>query len=210
MSQARLSTTGYRMPSFTPDVIDLLVGIEPGSPLDTIRAARQQACDNAQASYVALFEPTEVEHVSLAERFALATFVTGLHRQETELNYYRRGLKRADEGLVAKVEAEISNGLAEGPAGAYPPGPLSAEDTPAPSYTPADAAALGPRLAAAFTHAHMLVFHPRDAKSEHIGALLAAGWSATGIVTLSQIVAFLAFQLRVIHGLRVLSRNLAK
>lgn len=197
------------MPSFTPDVIDTLVGIEPGSPLDGIRAARQQARDNAQASYLALFEPSDTSEVSLAERFALAFFVAGLHRQESESSFYAKGLKKADETLLPIVEAEIAAGLAEGPAGKYPAGPLSAEDTPAPAYAPQAPEALGPRLSAAFAHAHMLVFHPRDASSSAIGALLKAGWSATGIVTLSQIVAFLAFQLRVIHGLRVLSRNLA-
>jgi uncharacterized protein YciW len=33
---------------------------------------------------------------------------------------------------------------------------------------------------------------------------LDAGWSTTGIVTLSQIVAFLSFQIRVIKGLKAL------
>jgi uncharacterized protein YciW len=35
--------------------------------------------------------------------------------------------------------------------------------------------------------------------------LLDAGWSTTGIVTLSQIAAFLSFQIRVVAGLRVLA-----
>ena len=39
------------------DVIDQLVGIVPGSALDRIRSHRQQARDNAQASYEALFAP---------------------------------------------------------------------------------------------------------------------------------------------------------
>jgi uncharacterized protein YciW len=34
-----------------------------------------------------------------------------------------------------------------------------------------------------------------------------AGWSTTDIVTLSQIVAFLSFQIRVIAGLRVLAAH---
>ena len=38
-------------------------------------------------------------------------------------------------------------------------------------------------------------------------ALLDAGWSTTDIVTLSQIVAFLSFQIRVIAGLRVLAAH---
>jgi uncharacterized protein YciW len=50
----------------------------------------------------------------------------------------------------------------------------------------------------------MLVFHPRDADSASLQALLDAGWSVTGIVTLSQLVAFLAFQLRAAAGLRTL------
>ena len=43
----------------------------------------------------------------------------------------------------------------------------------------------------------MLVFHPRDAAPASLQALLDAGWSATDIVTLSQLVAFLSFQIRV-------------
>ena len=64
---------------------------------------------------------------------------------------------------------------------------------------------LGRRLAAAFEHVHLLVFHPRDATPEALQALLDAGWSTTGIVTLSQIVAFLSFQVRVVAGLRTLA-----
>jgi uncharacterized protein YciW len=37
--------------------------------------------------------------------------------------------------------------------------------------------------------------------------LLDAGWSNAGIVTLSQLVAFLAFQIRAAAGLRTLSRS---
>ena len=51
----------------------------------------------------------------------------------------------------------------------------------------------------------LLVLHPRDAKPAHLQALLVAGWSTTDIVTLSQLVAFLSFQIRVVAGLRVLS-----
>jgi len=63
---------------------------------------------------------------------------------------------------------------------------------------------LGPRLAAAFDHMHLLVFHPRDAAPAALQGLLDAGWSTTDIVTLSQIAAFLSFQIRVVAGLRAL------
>ena len=46
--------------------------------------------------------------------------------------------------------------------------------------------------------------HGYTATRHHLEALAAAGWSATGIVTLSQLVAFLAFQLRAATGLAVL------
>ncbi len=197
------------MTSPTPDVIDHLVGIAPGSALDGIRAARQQARDNAQASYLALFETAETDDASLAERFAVACFVTGLHGQDTELAFYAAGLERLAPGLAAVIAAEVTLGKAQGPAGHYPAGPLTAEDTDGAVYTAGAKDKLGTRLAAALEHAHMLVIRPRDASAAALKALLDAGWSATGIVTLSQLVAFLAFQLRVIHGLRVLSRNLA-
>jgi CMD domain protein len=199
------------MTSTTPDVIDLLVGIAPGSALDQIRAARQQARDNAQASYLALFEPAETADASLEERFAIACFVTGLHGQEKEAAFYRQGLDQVAKtpGLAAAIGAEVGRGMAEGPAGHFPPGPLSAEDSEGAVYpAPAEArAALGNRIAAALEHAHLLVIRPRDASAAALQSLLDAGWSATGIVTLSQLVAFLSFQLRVIHGLRVLAKT---
>ncbi len=65
-------------------------------------------------------------------------------------------------------------------------------------------AALGDRLTAALEHVHMLVFHPRDANAAGLQVLLDTGWSNTGIVTISQLVAFLAFQIRAIAGLRTL------
>lgn len=48
------------------------------------------------------------------------------------------------------------------------------------------------------------MFRPRESSPEALEALADAGWSADGIVTLSQLVAFLAFQLRVAAGLRLL------
>ena len=51
----------------------------------------------------------------------------------------------------------------------------------------------------------MLVFHPRDADARSLQSLLDAGWSTTEIVTLSQLVAFLSFQIRVVAGLKVLA-----
>jgi CMD domain protein len=185
-----------------PDVIDSLVGIAPGSHLDGLRGHRVQARDNAQASYLALFHPAEPVDISLVERFAIAVFVAGLHRQPAITAFYAAGLS-AQPDLQVMLNAEIERGATAGPYGAYPEGPLSAEDKDGPNFTAITA--VGPRLQAALAHAHMLVFHPRDAQASALRRLEAAGWSATGIVTLSQLVAFLSFQIRVIVGLRALA-----
>ena len=133
------------------DVIDALVGITPGSPLDAIRTRRPDARAHAQATYQALFAPESPGAISAQERFAVGGFVAGLHGATAIAAYYAA------------------------------------------------------RLAAAFEHVHMLVFHPRDAEPAALQALLDAGWSTTDIVTLSQIVAFLSFQIRVVIGLRTLA-----
>ncbi len=73
--------------------------------------------------------------------------------------------------------------------------------------SPARRAALGDKLCAALEHAHMLVFHPRDSASGLLRTLEAAGWSADDIVTISQLVAFLSFQVRAAAGLRALDAN---
>ena len=62
-----------------------------------------------------------------------------------------------------------------------------------------------PRAVEAFEHTHMLVFHPRDSAPPYLQALFDAGWSTTGIVVVSQLVAFLSYQIRVVAGLRVLN-----
>lgn len=191
------------------DVIDTLVGIAPGSLLDSVRAGRAEARSQAQASYLALFAPADPGGISAAERFAAGAFVTGLHGSSPTADFYAAKLAQsgAPKALQEAVAAAIAEAAGQGPYGSFPAGPLSREDQPGPVYKvgAATRAALGPRLSAAFEHLHMLVFHPRDSAPEYLQALLDAGWSTTDIVTLSQITSFLSFQIRVVAGLRVLA-----
>jgi len=191
------------------DVIDTLAGIAPGSALDRIRRRRKQARDQAQASYRALFAPATPGDVAITERFAVAAFVAGLHDETETASFYGGRLVEsgASAELCAATDAAVAAAKGQGPYGSFPAGPLSREDSPGSTYhvAPETRDALGPRLAAAFEHVHMLVFHPRDAAPPALQALLDSGWSTTGIVTLSQIVAFLAFQIRVAAGLRALA-----
>lgn len=196
------------------DIIDTLAGIEPGSALDGIRARRLQARENAQKSYLSLFEPIDAGDFSLLERAAVAAFVTGLHAESPVATFYRERLAASAGGaaLLEAIDAEIARGKTSGPYGSFPAGPLSIENTAGLIFrvSAANKSILGSRLVAALEHAHLLVFRPRDAASSDMKALLTAGWSNTGIVTLSQLVAFLSFQVRVVSGLRTLAAVNAK
>ena len=196
-------------PGIDGDVIDTLAGIKPGSALDAIRHRRPDARNQAQASYRALFAPELPGNVTATERFAVAAFVTGLHGGAETAAFYAASLAAggASPELRRAIETAIAAAKGQGPYGSFPAGPLSREDAPGPAHRVAAVTrtALGSRLAAAFDHMHLLVFHPRDASPAALQALLDAGWSTTDIVTLSQIAAFLSFQIRVVAGLRALA-----
>ena len=80
------------MSTIISDVIDHLAGVQPGSSLDRLRDQRPQARENAQKSYLALFEPELPGHVTAIERSAFATFVAGLHRQPNVAAFYAASL----------------------------------------------------------------------------------------------------------------------
>jgi CMD domain protein len=186
------------------DVIDRVAGIAPGSPLDQVRRQRAEARRHAQASFEALFRPLDETAMGLRERAAVALFVAALHGDAAAADFYAGLLEQCGgAALAAPVRAAAAQAAGRGPHGRYPAGPLSREDVPEALLAVQDAA-LGPRLSAALGHARMLVFHPRDAAPAHLEALVQAHWSSPGIVTLSQLVAFLSFQIRAVAGFRAM------
>jgi CMD domain protein len=194
--------------SASQDIIDFLAGIEPGSRLDALRAERPQARENAQKSYRALFEIGASGSFTLKERHAIAAFVAGLHREADITHFYDAGLKsHSGSEWDAVIEAETTLGLTRGPYGRYAQGPLAGESRDGLRYSVSSEseARLGRRLSAALQHAHLLVFHPRDAAPDDLTALLDAGWTSSEIVTLSQLISFLTFQIRVVVGLKALA-----
>ncbi|WP_029138573.1 alkylhydroperoxidase domain protein [Nakamurella lactea] len=194
----------------TPDVIDALARISAGQKLDEIRSHRPEARANAQASYLALFDAAPTTGMTIAERWSVAVFVALLHRDAVAAEHYRSAFTAAAPAdatalLTAVVDA-AAQGAATGPFGHYQASPLQAENTDGVrfSVSATGRAAVGDQLAAALEHAHLLVFRPREAGEDRLRALADAGWSTDAIVTLSQLVSFLTFQLRVVHGLRIL------
>ncbi|SDS46380.1 alkylhydroperoxidase domain protein [Corynebacterium timonense] len=185
------------MSESNPNVIDLL----SGAPADVaaVRGKRPDARDNAEASFRALLEPDEPGGLSQAWRYAVATFVAGVTGNATARDFYRELLVEEvedgpeGEALARGVDTAIARGVSTGPysgGGFVTFGPESGLSGP---------------LAAAFDVAHLFTFHPKDASPAAIGHLQEAGWSDDAIVSLAQLIAFLAFQLRVVHGMAVLA-----
>jgi CMD domain protein len=192
-----------------PDIINLLAGIAADSPLASLRSTRAQATEYAQASFTALLEPEEPGTFPLCERYAIAAFTARLHGFAQAAEFYRDILADEAPALVAPIHAAGTAGVSDGPHGAYREEALAAESIPRPAWTP-DAcvtSAVGDRLAAALRHTHLLVFRPRESGAADLRALAASGWNADDIVRLSQLVAFLAFQLRTAWALRVLQQT---
>ena len=93
------------------------------------------------------------------------------------------GLSASERVLAARLAAELSRH-----------GALAAHYATLPATS-------GPRDAAILRHAALLAARPGEATKADIAALQAAGLSAMEIVTLSQIVALVAYQARVLAGL---------
>ncbi len=158
------------------DIVDLLTGPPPGSPLPSsslpesapvdlalvaLRNRRPEAKRHTEGAYRALIDPAIPGGVTLGERAAVA-------RRVAELN--------ADAALTAHYAA------------------LAAESGEAPS----------PRLTVILRHADRLTLEPRAATPADLDQLRAAGLGEREIVTVSQLVAFVSHQVRLLAGLRLL------
>ncbi|AGF73253.1 alkylhydroperoxidase domain protein [Corynebacterium halotolerans] len=187
------------------DIINLLSALPGDHGLARLREKRPQVLENAQASFEALFEPVDPGSFSFAERYAVAAYVSGLHRVANARTFYTELLRDdAPDALVDAVDTIIEASLSTGPYGTYREPGLSGDSEPG-GHVLNDKGGLGTRLAAAFDFAHLLVFHPRDSRPESIRRLVSAGWSADDVVSLAQLISFLTFQLRVVHGLQTLA-----
>lgn len=186
------------------DLIDRLAAANGDAVADGIAELRRPiARQEAQRSYETLFSPLDDSAFPLAERWLVAAFATRLTADDATAAYYAGAAREAIPDLAEAALSLAAEAAVPGPYGFYPEPGLAAENVGG-LHLAADASVFGERLAVALEHAHLLVKHPRDARGVHHERLLAAGWEIDGIVTLSQLIAFLAFQQRVVHGLRVL------
>lgn len=186
-----------------PDVIDAIGHVSP--PVAALR--RPVTREQSQASFDALFTPVDDGEFALTERWLVAAFVTRLTADDDTAAFYARAAREAAPQAAEIVLAEAEQSASSGPFGVYAESGLQHENSDGLRYTPgADVqAALGDRVAAALAHAHLLTYRLRETDGDSHDALLRAGLSIDAIVTLSQLIAFLAFQQRVAAGLRILS-----
>src|SRR4051794_9481238 len=165
------------------DVISDLAGVTPGSSAAELRAQRPEAMQHAQGSYTALFDPAELVGLSPVERFAIALRVSAIHAATEAADHYRQRLVEAG----ASPEIVAAAALEDAGSGSQP-------DPEVP-----------PRLQSIFRHADLLATHPVDATRDDLQALTDAGLATVEIVVLSQIVAFVSFQVRVVVALQLIA-----
>src|SRR3954468_21752341 len=165
------------------DIISTLAGVAPGSPAAELRAQRPEATQHAQGSYAALFDPAELVGLSKAERFAIALRVAAIHAAAEAAEHYRQRLVEA--GASAEIVAAAA--LEDAGSGSQP-------DPEVPH-----------RLQAILRHTDLLSTHPVDATPDDLQALADAGLATVEIVVLSQIVAFVSFQVRVVAALQLIA-----
>lgn len=197
------------MPS--TDVMDNALGVAGGDRLDRLRSARTATRENAQRSYAAIFEPAVANGLSVTERLALAVVISRWHGETPLSSHYEREfvVREPQPEMIEALAAVAEQGATSGPYGQYREPGLAAESVPGLRFAVPDAARslLGDELSAVLEHVHMLVFRPREASAEALQSLLDEGWTTDDLVCISQLVAFLSFQIRYANGLEVLRRS---
>jgi CMD domain protein len=173
-----VSTTLQGSAAPADDVIGMLVGLSPSSPLSMLRMQRPEAVKAITASRAALFQPEDFGGISAAERAAIALRVATLDGDAALAGYYCGLLETATGALDARLVE----------AGSSMPG-------------------LPARLGAMLEHAELLVREPIEARPAHLEALAKAGLSPRDIVVLSQLISFVTFESRLLAGLRLLETS---
>jgi CMD domain protein len=163
-----------------PDLLNDLAGIAAGSPVALLRGRRAEISGFIQASYNALLEPADEAGVSRSERGLIALRIAILEESAPLIEHYRSYLaqQHTPVELVAATEKKQLD------------------------------APLSPRLLAILDHVDRLTLEPRAATPADLAGLKAQGLNDANIVTISQLIAFLSFQVRALVGLQLLAEGL--
>ncbi len=160
----------------TTDVVNAILGIDEDSPIAQLRNQKPDLAREAQDYYLSLFEPTatSAEALPVVVRALVAVRVASHTRSEAVVEWYTQ---LATDAGASQEAVESASAIGE----------------------PADGGTL---LGAALRHADLLTTRPSAARKEDLQALKDAGFTPAGIVSLSQTIAFVSYQLRLVAGLR--------
>jgi CMD domain protein len=161
---------------YQADIINYLAGIAAGSELARLRAERPETLQFAQGSYLALLEPNDPGGVTHLEREAIALRAASLERCLDVADLHRERLQSLD--MSDEMIAAIEGG--------------------------SDGAGLPARLTALLRHADLLTTSSRTGSAAALELLREAGLTARDIVTVSQLIAYLSYQIRMIATLRAM------
>jgi uncharacterized protein YciW len=165
----------------TRDTIDAILGIEPGSTIAALREAKPELARQDQAYYLAIFDPipASAAELSLRDRALVAVRVASHTNSAAVADWYAAiaTAQGADPNEIAQVR-DLTN----------------AWSTPT-------------KLGAAIRHTDLLTTAPSAATAQDLQNLKDAGLTPAGILSLSQTIAFVSYQLRSIATLRALGEQ---
>ncbi|WP_175965699.1 CMD domain-containing protein [Burkholderia sp. BCC0322] len=167
-------------PAAAPDTIDAIAGLRAGDAVAALRHARDKVLLHTRLSEAALFDPA-LPDLALIERLHAARYVAHQSNAQALADTYRARL--IDAGGTP-------DDIARADADAFD--------------------ALPRRIGAILAHARLLTRAPVDARPSDLDALKSAGLTTPAIVALSQLVAFVAYQLRVAVAARALQAHVTR
>ncbi len=161
------------------DLVDRIVGLKPGSTTYDVRHKREKVAAATQGSYDALFSTALDSDISLTERLLVALYACRITPSSELATHYRERLMHigCDAMLVEMADRN----------------------------EPADFT--NKRLAAMLQFTKTLIENPVEGDKSALLALPAAGISTPAVVALSQLIAFLSYQIRLVAGLKAMKAS---
>jgi uncharacterized protein YciW len=143
----------------SPDLLETIIGVAPGSSLSQLRALRPEIVRPTQGSHDVLLSPADAGGLPLGERALVAARVAELSGHPGLAAHYRSLLAERDQPPQTQRRGTI------------------------------------------LRHVERVTVAPGTALPEHIQALRDVGLDPRAIVALTQIVAFVSYQVRAAVGL---------
>lgn len=160
----------------TMDVMNQLAGLSPDAKIAGVRALRPDVVRHTQGSYDTLLTPKAPAGLTRLERAQVALRVAHLNASPALVAHYRQQLLELSTSadMIAMIEQDEQR------------------------------TALDTRTAAILRHADLVTHTPGHATQVDLRELQSDGLSSEEIVTLSQLIAFLSYQVRVLAVVSVL------